>query len=187
MKNQIEKKSSQNSGEASSKRAPMKKMSEYGTQLHEKQKVKEMYGMREKQFRRFYKNASVQEGSAGENLLTLLERRLDNVVYRLKFAVSRAQARQMIVHEHFYVNGKKVHSPSMLLKKDDVVTLAPISLAKEQFIKQVVEKRLNMGIKVPDWLELNSAEYKGIVLRSPVRSDIQAPIQESLIVELYSK
>jgi len=82
---------------------------------------------------------------------------------------------------------KKVHSPSMLLKKDDVVTLAPISLAKEQFIKQVVEKRLNMGIKVPDWLELNSAEYKGIVLRSPVRSDIQAPIQESLIVELYSK
>lgn len=186
MKNQVAKKSS-TTGQEKAKKAPAKKMSEYGIQLHEKQKVKQMYGLREKQFRRFFHNASKAEGSAGENLLSLLERRLDNVIYRLKFATTRSQARQMVVHEHIYVNGKKVHSPSFLVSEGDIITFAPNVLDKENFVNQVVKKRLNMGIKVPEWLELNASEFKGKVLRAPVRSDVQAPIQESLIVELYSK
>jgi small subunit ribosomal protein S4 len=164
-----------------------RKLSEYGKQLVEKQKVKHMYGMREKQFRRFFSIANRMEGAPGENLLSLLERRLDNTLYRLKLAVSRAQARQMIVHGHVLVNGKKVYSPSYFVSLNDVISLAPNVVDKAAFLENVVEKRLNIGIKVPEWLELNKKDRKGMVLRYPARTDIQVPIEEHLIVELYSK
>lgn len=165
----------------------IRKLSEYGKQLVEKQQVKEMYGMREQQFKRFFFKANRMAGAPGENLLSLLERRLDNVVYRLKLSVSRTQARQMIVHGHFLVNGKKVYSPSYLVFVNDVVSLAPNVLAKTSFLENVVDKRLNIGIKVPEWLELDKGSRKGMVLRYPVRTDISVPIEEHLIVELYSK
>lgn len=165
----------------------MRKLSEYGKQLHEIQKVKRMYGMREKQFRRFYTVAQSKEGAPGDNLLSMLERRLDNTLYRLKLATSRAQARQIIVHGHILLNGRKAYSPSLLVSVDDVISLAPNVQDKKMFLEQVIDKRLNIGIKVPEWLELMKNERMGRVLRFPVRSDIQAPIEERLIVEFYSK
>ena len=164
-----------------------KKISEYGKQLLEKQKVKEMYGMREKQFRRFFALATRQQGAPGENLLSLLERRLDNVLYRLKMAVTRAQARQTIVHGHVCVNGKRVFSPSLFVSPGDVITFRESVMKKTQFVEQAIDKRLNIGIKVPEWLELNKKDRKGQILRKPVRTDVQVPIEEHLIVELYSK
>lgn len=164
-----------------------RKMSEYGLQLEEKQKVKRMYGMLERQFKRFFGIAVHAKGAPGENLLSLLERRLDNVMYRLKLAVSRAQARQIIVHGHVLVNGKKVYTPSFLVKVNDEISLAGNVLDKKKFVETVIDKRLNIGIKVPEWLELDKQGRKGRVLRVPVRSDIQVPIEEHLIVELYSK
>ncbi len=164
-----------------------RKVSEYGKQLEEKQKVKHSYGMREKQFRRFFDIAFRYEEATGEKLLNLLERRLDNVVYRLKFAVTRAQARQIIVHGHVAVNGKRVSSPSSFVSVGDVISFLPQVGQKKEFIEQVIEKRLNIGIKVPEWLELNKTDRTGKVLREPVRTDIQKPIEEHLIVELYSK
>jgi len=176
----------QTATEAPQKRA--RKLSEYGKQLEEKQKVKEIYGVREKQFKCFFaKAAQTRIGAPGENLLSLLERRLDNTVYRLKMAVSRTQARQVIVHGHILVNGGKVYSPSFLVSVDDVITLAANVLDKKAFVEQVIDKRLNIGIKVPEWLELDKQGRKGRVLRFPVRSDVQIPIEEHLIVELYSK
>lgn len=169
----------------SSKR--QKKISEYGKQLLEKQKVKQMYGMREKQFRRFFALATRQQGAPGENLLSLLERRLDNVLYRLKMAVTRAQARQIIVHGHVCINGKRVFSPSLLVSQGDVISFKDNVVKKTQFVEQAIDKRLNIGIKVPEWLELNKKDRKGQMLRQPVRTDIQVPIEEHLIVELYSK
>lgn len=172
----------------STSKRPARKQSEYGKQLSEKQKVKEMYGLREKQFRRFFGIASKsREGMPGENLLNLLERRLDNTIYRLKLATTRTQARQMITHGHVMVNGKKVYSPSFLVSVNNEISLDPKVLDKKIFLEQVVDKRLNIGIKVPEWLELNKNDRKGKVLRNPVRSDIQVPIEEHLIVELYSK
>lgn len=165
-----------------------KKKSEYGRQLQEKQKVKHMYGMLEKQFVRFFSIAIKQrEGATGENLLSLLERRLDNVVFRLKMAKTRAQARQMVVHGHVQVNNKTVGIPSYLVAIDDVISLHPSLQSNKEYIEHVVERRMKMGIKVPDWLELDKKHYVGYVLRNPVRSDIQVPIEEHLIVELYSK
>jgi small subunit ribosomal protein S4 len=146
-----------------------------------------MYGMREKQFKRFFKLATQSEEATGSMLLSLLERRLDNVIYRLKLAMTRRQARQIIVHGHILVNGHKVYSPSFLMKIDDVVTLAENVATKEAFLEQVINKRLKVGIRVPEWLELDKNERKGRVLRLPIRSDIQSPIEESLVVELYSK
>lgn len=175
----------ENPERASQKRS--KKMSEYGKQLVEKQKVKEMYGMREKQFRRFFSTAVHSQGAPGETLLSMLERRLDNVIFRLKFAVTRRQARQIITHGHVIVNGKKVYSPSFLVSVSDVITLASNVADKKGFVEQVIDKRLNIGIKVPEWLELDKQDKKGQVLRLPVRTDIQTPIEEYLIVELYSK
>ncbi len=173
--------------ETSAKR-PARKQSEYGKQLSEKQKVKEMYGLREKQFRRFFGIAiNSREGVPGENLLSLLERRLDNTLYRLKLATTRTQARQMVTHGHAMINGRKVYSPSCLVSVNDEISLDPKVMEKKVFLEQVVDKRLNIGIKVPEWLELNKNDRKGRVLRKPVRSDIQAPIEEHLIVELYSK
>jgi len=164
-----------------------RKLSEYGKQLEEKQKVKRMYGVLEKQFRRFFKIAVHGEGATGEILLSMLERRLDNVLYRLKLATTRKQARQVIVHGHVLVNGKKVYSPSFQVSVNDEVSLAPNVLDKRVFLEQVIDKRLNIGIKVPEWLELDKGSRKGRVLREPARSDIQTPIEEHLIVELYSK
>jgi small subunit ribosomal protein S4 len=165
-----------------------KKLSEYGKQSAEKQKVKEIYGLREKQFRRFFSIASKSRvGAPGENLLVLLERRLDNTVYRLKLATTRRQARQIIVHGHILVNGHKVYSPSYFVSVNDVVTVAANVLDKKPFVDQVIDKRLNVAIKVPEWLELDKQGRVGRVLRFPVRSDVQMPIEEHLIVELYSK
>jgi len=164
-----------------------KKMSEYGKQLHEKQRVKRIYGLREKQFRRFFDKGVRLEGAPGENLLSLLERRLDNVIYRLKLAVTRAQARQVVVHGHVLVNGQCVHTPSYIVSVGDVFSLKPRALGKEAFLKQVIDKRLKVSIKVPEWLELDKADRRGSVLRMPVRADIQVPVEEHLIVELYSK
>lgn len=165
----------------------MKKLSEYGKQLLEKQKLKEMYGMRERQFKRFFEVATKSEGAPGANLLSLLERRLDNVLYRLKLANTRSQARQVIVHGHVMINGKKVYSPSYWVSAGEEVSLAPNVLDKGKFLEQVIDKRLNIGVKVPEWLELVKKDRKGNVLRLPVRSDVQSPIEEHLIVELYSK
>lgn len=174
------------SSEKSSKKS-FKRTSAYGRQLEEKQKVKQAYGLREKQFRNVFEKATRMEGTPGENLLCLLERRLDNVVYRLKLAVTAQQARQMIVHGHVLVNGQKVTSPSSLVFIGDVISLKSSSLQKEKFLETVVDKRLNIAIKVPEWLELIKQSRTGKVLRYPVRSDIQAPIEEYLIVELYSR
>jgi len=165
----------------------MTKLSEYGKQLLEKQKVKHMYGMRERPFRRFFDVAVKLKGAPGENLLSLLERRLDNVLYRLKLANTRCQARQIIVHGHIMVGGKKVYSPSYLVRVGEEILLAPNVVDKKKFLEQVVDKRLNIGVKVPEWLELSKKDRKGTILRFPIRSDIQAPIEEHLIVELYSK
>jgi small subunit ribosomal protein S4 len=164
-----------------------RKLSEYGKQLEEKQKVKTMYGVLERQFRRWFNIATAREGSPGENLLSMLERRLDNVVYRLKLANSRAQARQIITHGHILVNNRKSYSPSYLVSVNDEISLAANVGDKKGFLENVVDKRLNIGIKVPEWLELMKQERKGKILRLPVRADIQAPIEEHLIVELYSK
>ncbi len=166
---------------------PARKMSEYGRQLHEKQKVKRMYGVRERQFRRFFDVALHTDGAPGENLLSMLERRLDNVIYRLKMATSRTQSRQMVVHGHIFVNGKRGSSPSFQVKIGDQITIYPKMLEHKAFMENIVEKRLKLGIKVPEWLVLDKKSYTGRMLRNPVRADLQVPIEDYLIVELYSK
>lgn len=183
----MERKSTERTGAERSARKPMRKLTEYGRQLQEKQKVKSMYGLREQQFKRFFAIATKSQEATGETLLNLLERRLDNVVFRLKFASTRAQARQIVVHGHVLVNGKKVHSPSFFVSLNDEISLAPRVEKKTIFLEQIVDKRLNSGAKVPEWLELDKKERKGRVMRFPVRADIQVPIEEYLIVELYSK
>lgn len=165
----------------------MRKVSEYGRQLEEKQKVKELYGVRERQFRRFFAIATRSQAATGESLLSLLERRLDNVLYRLKLTATRPQARQIIVHGHILVNGRKVYTPSFLVNISDEITLAPQVEGKSVFLESVIDKRLNTAGKVPEWMELDKKSRKGRVLRLPVRTDIQTPIEEHLIVELYSK
>lgn len=127
-----------------------RKLSEYGKQLAEKQKVKEMYGMRERQFERFFNSAVKSQEATGDTLLSLLERRLDNVLYRLKLSVSRIQARQLVVHGHILVNGKKVYSPSYIIGMNDEISLIARDLEKPAFLEQVVDKRLKIGIKVPE-------------------------------------
>ncbi len=177
----------QGKGAAASGSMGGKKRSEYGKQLFEKQRLKEMYGMRERQFRRFFSIAVRTKGAPGDNLVSLLERRLDNVVYRLKLSVSRLQARQIISHGHVLVNGSKVYSPSYMIDQNDVVSLDQSVEKKTVFLDQVIEKRLKTAIKVPDWLELDKKERFGRVLRLPVRADVQTPLEVHLIVELYSK
>lgn len=172
-------------GERSSKRA--RKLTEYGRQLQEKQKVKRMYGMRERQFRRFFREATKAVGATGELLLSKLERRLDNVVFRLKLSSTRQQARQMVVHGHITVNGKRVSSPSFEVEVSDVVACSQTTRNRKVFMEQVIEKRIASAAKVPEWLELIKDDYAGRVLRDPVRADIQTPIEEHHIVELYSK
>jgi small subunit ribosomal protein S4 len=144
--------------------------------------------MRESQFKRFFGLAVRRQGAgAGEVLLELLERRLDNVVYRLKMASTRSQARQMVVHAHIRVNGKKVGSPSYLVCPSDVISLSSRTIERATLVKDVVDKRMGIGIKVPTWLELKKEDRTGVVLRMPERSEVSSDIEEHLIVELYSK
>lgn len=164
-----------------------KKLTEYGRQLQEKQKVKAMYGVLERQFVKCFATAVRNQGAPGENLLVLLERRLDNVLYRLKLASTRKQARQIIVHGHVLVNNERVYSPSFVVSLNDQVSFEPKVAEKTVFVETVIDKRLATNVKVPEWLELDKKNRKGTVLRMPVRADIQAPIEEYLIVELYSK
>ncbi|MCP4749156.1 MAG: 30S ribosomal protein S4 [Desulfobacteraceae bacterium] len=160
------------------------KTSDYGIQLREKQKVKRMYGLSEKQFHLFFEKADRQKGITGTNLLVLLERRLDNVVYRLGFVNSRTQGRHFVRHSHFMVNGKKVNIPSYLIKIGDEVTIAEKS-KKVQAVSDSLETVVRRG--VPQWLDFEKEQMKGIVRSFPVRDDLTIPMQEQLIVELYSK
>jgi len=161
-----------------------KKFSDYGTQLREKQKVKRMYGILENQFRNIFKEADRQKGITGETLLSLLERRLDNIIYRLGFANSRNEARQLVRHNHFLVNQSKVNIPSYLVKPGDVIELREKS-KKVVRILEALEGVARRG--VPQWLELDKDQMKGSVKGLPTREDITIPIQEKLIVELFSK
>ena len=159
-----------------------KKMSDYGTQLREKQKTRRFYGVQETQFRNLFDKASKMPGKTGENLLILLETRLDNVVYRLGFAASRKEARQLVTHGHFTVNGKKVDIPSIELKAGDVVAV------KEKSQKSVKFSEIKeMQISTPVWLDLNASKLEGKVVSLPKREEIDTPVAEHLIVELYSK
>ncbi len=162
-----------------------KKQSEFGLQLVEKQKVKFIYGILEKQFHIYYNKVSKMPGKTGENLLTYIERRLDNVVFRLGLAATRREARQLVNHGHFTVNGKKVNIPSYIVNVDDVIEV------KESSRSSVVFTRLNdadmLITETPQWLERDKEAFKGKVLRLPIREDIDFPVEEHLIVELYSK
>ncbi len=160
------------------------KVSNYGVQLREKQKVRRIYGILEKQFRSYFQEADRLKGVTGENLLSLLERRLDNVVYRLGFAASRTEARILVRHNHFTLNGKKANIPSIQLRAGDVIELKEKS-RKIACINESLDAVVRRGI--PQWLELEKEAYKGVVKILPVREDITMPIQEQLIVELYSK
>ena len=161
-----------------------RKTSDYGIQLREKQKVKRMYGLSEKQFHLFFERADHQKGITGTNLLVFLERRLDNVVYRLGFVNSRAQGRHFVRHNHFLINGKKVNIPSYLIKIGDVVEIREKS-RKIQILEDALAAVVRRGI--PQWLDLEKETMKGMVKEFPSREDITTPIQEQLIVELYSK
>ena len=161
-----------------------RKQSEYAIQLNEKQKAKFIYGVLEKQFRHYYEVASNTEGVTGENLLQLLERRLDNVVYRLGFANTRREARQMVNHGHIVVNGKRVDIPSYQVTPGEVVSIREKSRGSEH-VKQILEK--NAATIIPKWLELNRESLEGKVVALSERSDIDFDINETLIVELYSK
>lgn len=161
-----------------------KKQSEYGLQLREKQKAKRFYGVLEGQFRTYYEEASRKKGITGENLLFILESRLDNIVYRLGLATSRAEARQFVTHEHFRVNGKKVNVPSYLVKVGDVISVAQNSKESVRF-EQILD--VTNGRVVPSWLEFDAENLTGKVVALPTREEVDAPVQEHLIVELYSK
>jgi small subunit ribosomal protein S4 len=161
-----------------------KQVQGYGLQLREKQKTKRVYGMLEGQFALTFDRASQEKGVVGETLLSKLERRLDNVVYRLGFGGSRAQARQLVRHGHVRVNDKKLDIPSFQVRQGDAISLAPRA-AKNALVAQSVEAVKGRG--VPKWLELDATAMKGKILSMPARDDVNFPIQEQLIVELYSK
>jgi small subunit ribosomal protein S4 len=158
------------------------KQSEYLLQLREKQKARRYYGVLEKQFANYYDKASRKQGITGENLLRMLETRLDNVVYRLGFAASRAQARQLVRHGHFHVNGRRVNIPSYQVKPNDVITVATGSAAE-----QLIRDATDLTAAVSPWLQADHDGLTGKILKWPERGDIDTPVQESLIVELYSK
>ena len=160
-----------------------RKQSEYGVQLTEKQKVKFIYGVLEKQFRMYYEKAEKMEGKTGENLLSLVERRLDNVVYRLGLAATRREARQLVNHSHFTVNGKKVNIPSYIVKVGDVIEVSAKSKETNRF-KALAEA--DVVTLIPKWLE-KTDKLAGKVIALPQRDDIDYPVEEHLIVELYSK
>ena len=160
------------------------RFSDFGVQLREKQKVKRMYGLLEKQFRATFARAAAMKGRSGENLLILLERRLDNVVFRMGYATSRAEARQLVKHGHFQINGKKVKTPSLLVRPGMTVGLRE----KSQEVDRITGALDSLeGRSVPQWLEIDKDEKAGTVKQLPVREDITLPIDEQLIVELYSR
>jgi len=161
-----------------------RRMMGYGIQLREKQKVKRIYGVHERQFRNYFKNADRKKGITGENLLVMLERRLDNVAYSLGFGASRSQARQLVRHGHIQIDGKKVTVPSAQVKVDQVVSVREAS-RKNDLVRASVETARGRG--VPEWLELDPENFSGRVLKLPTREEIKIPIQEQLIVELYSR
>ena len=161
-----------------------KKLSEYGLQLREKQKARRYYGVLESQFRKYFEMALKTKGVTGENLLKILESRMDNVVYRLGLAASRPEARQLVRHAHFTVNGKKVNIPSYLLKVGDVIAVAETSKNSPKF-KAILDS--TGGRIVPKWLEFDADNLTGKVVAMPAREDIDLPVSEQLIVELYSK
>ena len=168
-----------------SKRQPKqnyRKMSEYGLQLREKQRAKFIYGVQEKQFRNTFKKAASKKGITGENLLVMLEERLDNVVFRMGLSTTRREARQLVVHSHFTVNGKKVNIPSYQVKPGDVIKVKAKSQSSPKF-KEIKD----MTVGVPAWLSVDRDKLEGTVLADPTRDQIDTPIEERLIVELYSK
>ena len=160
------------------------RFSDYGVQLREQQKVKRMYGLLEKQFADTMSRASRMKGRAGGNLLVLLERRLDNVIFRMGFSTSRAEARQLVRHGHFLIDGRRASIPSMLIKAGAVISVAEKSrkIARISGALETLESR-----SIPQWVEINKESFEGTVKSLPVREDITMPIQEQLIVELYSK
>ena len=161
-----------------------KQRSDYGVQLREKQKLKRMYGLLEKQFRSYFEKADKQKGITGTNLLILLERRMDNMVYRMGFSNSRDEARQLVTHGHFLVNSKPVNIPSYLLKAGDVITVKEGSRNITR-IQEAVETVTRRG--VPQWLALDKENFNATIKMLPVREDLTMPVQEQLVVELYSK
>jgi small subunit ribosomal protein S4 len=170
-----------------SKRQPQRsgrKVSEYGLQLREKQKAKFIYGVLEKPFRNYYEKADQMKGQTGENLMTLLESRLDNVVFRLGFARTRKEARQIVDHKHVLVNGKKINIPSYLIKAGDVIEITEKAKSTQRY-KDVAE--VTGGRLVPEWLDADIENLKGTVKELPTREQIDVPVDEMLIVELYSK
>ena len=162
-----------------------RKQSEYGLQLNEKQKVKFIYGVLEKQFRAYYEKAATAEGITGEVLLSTLERRLDSVVFRMGFAMTRREARQLVNHGHFTVNGKVCNIPSYLIKAGDVIEVRERSRSSVKFKRFLGEDAI--AVTVPSWIEREKDSLKGTVTRLPERADIDFPVEEHLIVELYSK
>ena len=161
-----------------------KKVSEYGLQLREKQKAKFIYGVLEKPFRNYYNKADRMKGMTGENLMVMLERRLDNVVFRMGLARTRREARQVVGHKHIMVNGKKVNIPSYLIKAGDVIELTEKARSMQRY-KEIVE--VTGGRLVPDWMEVDLEGLKGTIKNLPTREMIDVPVNEMLIVELYSK
>ena len=174
----IDKKSNRNLNRSS------RKMSEYGLQLREKQKAKFVYGVLEKPFRNYYKKAQRQPGQTGENLMIMLETRLDNVVFRMGFARTRKEARQIVDHKHVLVNGKQVNIPSYLIKAGDVIEIKEGCKSSQRY-KDIVE--VTGGRTVPSWLEADQENLKGEIKELPKREEIDVPVDEMLIVELYSK
>lgn len=161
-----------------------KKMSEYGLQLREKQKAKFIYGVLEKPFRNYYKKADRMKGMTGENLMTMLETRLDNVVFRMGFARTRREARQVVGHKHFLVNGKRVNIPSYLVKAGDVIEVAEKAKSLQRY-KDILE--VTSGRLAPEWMDVDQEAMKGTIKALPSREMIDVPVDEMLIVELYSK
>ena len=161
-----------------------KKMSEYGLQLREKQKAKFIYGVLEKPFRNYYEKADRMKGMTGENLMVLLERRLDNVVFRMGFARTRREARQIVGHKHVLVNGKRIQIPSYLIKAGDVIEIREKSKSLQRY-KDILE--VTAGRLTPEWMDVDIENLKGTVKALPTREQIDVPVNEMLIVELYSK
>jgi len=160
------------------------KHSDYGVQMREKQKLKRMFGLLERQFRNYFHKADKQKGVTGSNLLLMLERRLDNVVFRLGFANSRSEARQLVLHGHFFVNGKKVNIPSYLVGAGEEIQVRE----KSRNITRILESMDIVARRgIPQWLELDKDNFKGTFKRIPARDELTMPIQEQLVVELYSK
>jgi len=160
------------------------RITDYLIQLREKQKLKKIYVLRERQFKNLFELASKMKGSTGDNFISLLERRLDNVVYRMGFASSRAQARQLIVHGHILVDGRKVNIPSYLVKQGNKITLKEKTRQNYYVLKSI--SRLE-NVPVPEWISLNLENFEGTIVRLPERKDVQLPVSEHLIIEFYSK